>query len=226
MSQCCVLDGQSRQHRADFLQRPLLLYLHLRHHRLAQGRHVQARALDAQLVSFGRAPGHGPDDVVYCTLPLYHATGLCVCWGSAIVVRRGSPSAASSAPASSGTMRRFNATTLGYVGELCRYLVDQPPSASDRDNRVTKMIGNGLRPGVGAVQGALWRGACLRVVRCQRRQYRLYQRLNFDNTIGFCLQHWALVDYDHDNGEPVRGPMASCARCNGRTGPVAGQDRC
>jgi len=23
---------------------------------------------------------------------------------------------------------KYNATTLGYVGELCRYLIDQPPN--------------------------------------------------------------------------------------------------
>jgi citronellyl-CoA synthetase len=44
-------------------------------------------------------------------------------------------------------VRKYRATTLGYVGELCRYLVDQPPSADDRQHGVTKMIGNGLRPG-------------------------------------------------------------------------------
>ena len=31
--------------------------------------------------------------------------------------------------------RRFNATTLGYVGELCRYLIDQPVSEQDREHR-------------------------------------------------------------------------------------------
>ncbi|MGY2403359.1 long-chain-acyl-CoA synthetase, partial [Pseudomonas sp. SDO5271_S396] len=44
--------------------------------------------------------------------------------------------------------RRFKATTLCYVGELCRYLVDRPAAADDADNPVVKMIGNGLRPGV------------------------------------------------------------------------------
>lgn len=67
-----------------------------------------------------------PEDVIYCTLPLYHATGLCVCWGSAIsgasgfAIRR-----KFSASQFWGDVRKYRATTLGYVGELCRYLVDQ-----------------------------------------------------------------------------------------------------
>ena len=54
-------------------------------------------------VSFGSiALDMGPDDVLYCTLPLYHATGLCVCWGSAIIGASGFASGASSVPANSG----------------------------------------------------------------------------------------------------------------------------
>ncbi|MGK9559240.1 AMP-binding protein, partial [Salmonella enterica subsp. enterica] len=88
-------------------------------------------------------------DVLYCTLPLYHATGLCVCWGSAIAGASGFAIRRKfSASQFWDDVRKFNATTLGYVGELCRYLMDQPPSERDRDNRVVKMIGNGLRPGV------------------------------------------------------------------------------
>lgn len=101
-------------------------------------------------ISFGRiALDMGPDDVLYCTLPLYHATGLCVCWGSAVVGASGFAIRRKfSASQFWGDVRRFEATTLGYVGELCRYLLDQPASENDRDHRATKMVGNGLRPGV------------------------------------------------------------------------------
>ncbi|MBY8968108.1 AMP-binding protein, partial [Algiphilus sp. NNCM1] len=67
-------------------------------------------------VSFGRiALDMGPDDVLYCTLPLYHATGLCVCWGSAIVGASGFAIRRKfSASQFWDDARRFNATTLGY----------------------------------------------------------------------------------------------------------------
>ncbi|VVN83971.1 Crotonobetaine/carnitine--CoA ligase [Pseudomonas fluorescens] len=147
-----------------------------------------------------------PDDVVYCTLPLYHATGLCVCWGAAVsgasgfAIRR-----KFSASQFWNDARKYRATTIGYVGELCRYLVDQPPSADDSRHDVKKMIGNGLRPGA-------WNEFKTRFV--VNHICELYAAsdgnigftniLNFDNTIGFSLMSWELVAYDHDSGAPIR----------------------
>lgn len=159
-------------------------------------------------VSFGSiALDMGPQDVLYCTLPLYHATGLCVCWGSAIIGASGFAIRRKfSASQFWDDARKFNATTLGYVGELCRYLLDQPPSEQDRDNRVTKMVGNGLRPGVWAQFKQRYgvEHIC-ELYAASDGNIGFTNVLNFDNTIGFCLQHWALVDYDHDTGEPLRG---------------------
>jgi citronellyl-CoA synthetase len=159
-------------------------------------------------VSFGSiALDMGPDDVLYCTLPLYHATGLCVCWGSAIIGASGFAIRRKfSASQFWDDARRFKATTLGYVGELCRYLLDQPTNVSDRDHRVTKMVGNGLRPGVWAQFKARYgvEHVC-ELYAASDGNIGFTNILNFDNTVGFCLQHWALVDYAHDSGEPVRG---------------------
>ncbi|WP_392890304.1 long-chain-acyl-CoA synthetase [Pseudomonas migulae] len=147
-----------------------------------------------------------PEDIVYCTLPLYHATGLCVCWGSAIsgasgfAIRR-----KFSASQFWNDVRDYRATTLGYVGELCRYLVDQPPSADDSQHGVTKMIGNGLRPGA-------WREFKTRfgvhhiceLYAASDGNIGFTNILNFDNTVGFSLMSWELAAYDHDSGEPIR----------------------
>ncbi|VVP48382.1 Crotonobetaine/carnitine--CoA ligase [Pseudomonas fluorescens] len=147
-----------------------------------------------------------PEDVVYCTLPLYHATGLCVCWGSAIsgasgfAIRR-----KFSASQFWNDVRQYRATTLGYVGELCRYLVDQPPSVDDNQHSVTKMIGNGLRPGA-------WREFKTRfgvkhiceLYAASDGNIGFTNVLNFDNTVGFSLMSWELAAYDHDTGLPTR----------------------
>ncbi|CAI8761724.1 citronellyl-CoA synthetase [Pseudomonas sp. IT-93MI4] len=147
-----------------------------------------------------------PDDVVYCTLPLYHATGLCVCWGSAIngasgfAIRR-KFSASQFWP----DVRRYNATTLGYVGELCRYLVDQPPSADDSRHAVRKMIGNGLRPGAWAEFKTRFAVEHIcELYAASDGNIGFSNILNFDNTIGFSLMAWELVAYDHDSGQPLR----------------------
>ena len=148
-----------------------------------------------------------PQDILYCTLPLYHATGLCVCWGSAIsgasgfAIRR-----KFSASQFWSDARKFNATTIGYVGELCRYLMDPPPSAEDRDNPVVKMIGNGLRPGVwGPFKERFGVSHICELYAASDGNIGFTNILNFDNTIGFSLMAWELVAYDHDSGAPVRG---------------------
>ena len=147
-----------------------------------------------------------PEDVVYCTLPLYHATGLCVCWGSAIsgasgfAIRR-----KFSASQFWNDVRKYRATTLGYVGELCRYLVDQPPSADDSQHRVTKMIGNGLRPGAwGEFKTRFGVNHICELYAASDGNIGFTNILNFDNTVGFSLMSWELTAYDHDSGAPIR----------------------
>ncbi|WP_397448881.1 long-chain-acyl-CoA synthetase [Pseudomonas sp. NA-150] len=147
-----------------------------------------------------------PHDVMYCTLPLYHGTGLNVCWGAALCGASGFAIRRKfSASQFWSDTRKYKATAIGYVGELCRYLMDQPVQDNDTDNPVRKMIGNGLRPGV-------WMAFKKRFA--IRQVCELYAAtdgnigftniLNFDNTVGFSLQAWSLVEYALDTGAPVR----------------------
>jgi citronellyl-CoA synthetase len=147
-----------------------------------------------------------PEDIVYCTLPLYHATGLCVCWGAAICGASGFAIRRKfSASQFWSDVRRYRATTLGYVGELCRYLIDQPASVTDRQHRVTKMIGNGLRPGAwAAFKTRFGVGHICELYAASDGNIGFTNILNFDNTVGFSLMAWALVQYDHDSGTPLR----------------------
>ena len=41
---------------------------------------------------------------------------------------------------------RFDCTLFQYIGELCRYLVNSPPSAAETRHRLRLACGNGLRP--------------------------------------------------------------------------------
>lgn len=42
----------------------------------------------------------------------------------------------------------YDCTAFVYVGEICRFLVNQPKSPLDRAHKVTKALGNGLRANV------------------------------------------------------------------------------
>jgi putative long chain acyl-CoA synthase len=90
-----------------------------------------------------------PRSTVYCCLPLYHATGLLVAVGGALV----GGSRLALAPRFSTSsfwpdVRRYGADVVFYVGELCRYLVVAPPHAEERNHPVRKFVGNGMRPEV------------------------------------------------------------------------------
>jgi len=155
-----------------------------------------------------------PEDVVYCTLPLYHATGLCVCWGAALVGASGFAIRRKfSARNFWDDTRKFKATTIGYVGELCRYLIDQPVQASDIDNPVVRMVGNGLRPG-GWAQFKQRFGVdhVCEFYAASDGNIGFANILDFHNTIGFSLAEWSLVECSQDTGEPVRNAKGFMTR--------------
>ncbi|MAR92213.1 MAG: long-chain-acyl-CoA synthetase [Pseudomonadota bacterium] len=150
----------------------------------------------------------GPRDVLYSTLPLYHATGLCVCWGSAIAGASGFAIRRKfSATNFWRDVRKYNATAIGYVGELCRYLLDQPVRSDDANNPVRKMIGNGLRPNVWMpFKQRFGIEDIIELYAASDGNIGFTNIFNFDNTVGFSPMSWALVEYDKEKEEPVRGP--------------------
>ena len=89
------------------------------------------------------------NDRIYICLPLYHGTALMIGFGPALasgasmVVRR-----KFSASRLLDEVREHNATCLIYIGELCRYLLNQPVRPDDADNPLRSIAGNGLRPDV------------------------------------------------------------------------------
>lgn len=91
----------------------------------------------------------GPDDTLYLTLPLYHATGAmggfgtAVLSGAALGLRR-----KFSASEFWDDCVRFDATAFNYIGEICRYLVSAPAHPKERAHRLRVAVGAGLRPDV------------------------------------------------------------------------------
>jgi fatty-acyl-CoA synthase len=88
-------------------------------------------------------------ETVYAPLPLYHGESLFV--GFAPAFRAGAAFASRrrfSAGAFLDDVRRHQAVAFVYVGELCRYLLRQPPTPHDRDHRLRVAAGAGLRPDI------------------------------------------------------------------------------
>jgi acyl-CoA synthetase (AMP-forming)/AMP-acid ligase II len=90
-----------------------------------------------------------PGDRMYTCMPLYHgaAHGLCVTpcinAGATVVLGR-----KFSHKNFWREVRESNANILQYVGELCRYLLNAPPSPLDKQHNVQMAWGNGMRPDV------------------------------------------------------------------------------
>jgi citronellyl-CoA synthetase len=145
-------------------------------------------------------------DVLYMTLPLYHSNAVLVSWssvicgGAALALRR-----KFSVSAFWKDIARYQATTFCYIGELCRYLLNQPECAEEKNNSLTSMIGNGLRP-------AIWsefkrRFAIERVVEfygSSEGNLAFINLLNFDNTVGYSPVTYAVVQYDLEGDHPLR----------------------
>lgn len=99
--------------------------------------------------AFAAATNGGGEDKVYCALPLYHSTGgLCgvgsaLLNGGTLVLRR-----KFSASQFWDDIVAHDCTIFVYIGELCRYLVNQPTSPKERAHHLRLAFGNGMRPEV------------------------------------------------------------------------------
>ena len=150
--------------------------------------------------------GLGSTDVLYLTLPCYHNNAVTVCWGSAlaggaaIALRR-----KFSASAFWKDVARYQATSFGYIGELCRYLLNQPVTPEEQHNSLRSMIGNGLRPAIWAEFKARFGIQQIAEFYASSEGNIAFTNVfNFDNTVGFTPATFAIVRYDLENDRPLR----------------------
>ncbi|MBB3039402.1 long-chain-acyl-CoA synthetase [Hoyosella altamirensis] len=147
------------------------------------------------------------DDVLYSCLPLYHNNALTVSLSS--VLNAG----ATLAIGRSFSVSRFwdevnesNATAFCYIGELLRYLLNQPERPAERQHKVRVIVGNGLRPEIwqefqerfGIERIAEFYGA-------SECNLAFVNALNIDKTAGVCPLPFAIVEYDQATEKPHRG---------------------
>ena len=154
----------------------------------------------------GMALNMQPKDIIYISLPLFHSNAMHIGWASALCV--GSTVALArkfSVTNFWNEVRKHKATCFNYIGELCRYLLNQAPSIEDRSHNVYKICGNGLRP-------EIWKEFKERFG--IREVYEHYgateirgmfcNYLNIESTIGINFSTYALVKYDIDASAPFR----------------------
>jgi fatty-acyl-CoA synthase len=146
------------------------------------------------------------DDTLYCCLPLYHNNALTVALSS--VLNSGSTLALGKSFSASkfwDEVIRYDATAFVYIGEICAYLLNQPPKPTDRRHRVRVIAGNGLRP-------TIWdeftkRFGISRVCEfyaASEGNTAFLNVFNVDKTTGICPSPIAFVEYDEETGGPAR----------------------
>jgi fatty-acyl-CoA synthase len=181
---------------------------------------------------FVAATNARPTDRVYNALPLYHATGGLVAVGAALL--------------GGGAMvlkRRFSAsqfwtdivehecTMFVYIGEFCRYLVNQPEQAAEAGHKVRLIFGNGLRADVWAQMERRFKIPM--VLEFYGSTEGNVSVLNFDGKMGAVGRiprylrsrfNVRLVKFDQDRQEPVRGPNGLLIECQpGEVGECIGK---
>ncbi len=145
------------------------------------------------------------DDVIYVSIPFYHSNALLIAWSSAAI------SGAAMAIRRKFSVNEFwkdcihfQATAFIYIGDICRYLYNAPPSDLDQKHSIKKIVGNGLRPDI-------WQEFKERFN--LEEIYEFYassegnmtftNTFNLNNTVGWCPSKFEIIKYDREKGEPI-----------------------
>lgn len=191
------------------------------HYRVMQWTHWFAGLMDI-----------GPSDRMYDCLPMYHsvggivAAGATLVGGGAVVVRE-----RFSAGRFWQDIREQGCTLFQYIGELCRYLLANPPTDLERGHGLRLACGNGLRAPVWtAFQSRFHIPQILEYYAATEGSFSLYNCEGRPGSIGrippFLAHRYpvAIVLSDPDSGMPVRDAAGRCVRCApGQPGEAIGQ---
>jgi acyl-CoA synthetase (AMP-forming)/AMP-acid ligase II len=159
-------------------------------------------------------------------LPFFHTNALALSWppvfanGSAVAIRR-----KFSVSNFWSDVRKYNDTSWCYIGELCRYLMNQPPQPDDRDNPLDKIIGNGLRPDIWqAFKNRFGIAKVYEIYGAAESNLYFVNLLNLDCTVGQCRLPYAIVKYDVDEDTAIRDKNGFMQRVEvGQTGLLLGE---
>jgi len=145
-------------------------------------------------------------DTLYSCLPLYHNNALTVAVSSVIT------SGATLALGTSFSASRFwdevianRATAFIYIGEVCRYLLNQPTKPTDRAHNVRLIAGNGLRPEIwDEFTTRFGIGRVCEFYAASEGTTAFINIFNVPRSTGISPMPLAYVEYDPDTGAPLR----------------------
>ncbi len=146
------------------------------------------------------------DDTLYCPLPLYHNNALTVAVSS-VINAGGTLALGKSFSASKfwDDVIEMEATAFIYIGEVCRYLLNQPPKDTDRAHKVRVIAGNGLRPEIwDQFTKRFGIGRVAEFYAASEGNTAFINIFNIPRTTGISPLPLAYVEYDAETGEPVR----------------------
>lgn len=180
----------------------------VRHARFTLGGHSLAALLDLE-----------EGDCSYAPTPLYHGYSNLV--GFAPALHAGTAFASRhrfSASQFLADVRRTGATHFLYVGELCRYLLNQAPTPWDRAHRLRLATGPGLRPDIW--RPFLERFGIDRVLETYGQTEANVSLMNRRGRVGsigrpapFSHRDLRLVHFDADLQAPVRNRAGRVEEC-------------
>uniref|UniRef100_A0A8C5DJU5 Arachidonate--CoA ligase n=1 Tax=Gouania willdenowi TaxID=441366 RepID=A0A8C5DJU5_GOUWI len=173
------------------------------------------------------------DDVLYDCLPLYHSAGnmvgvgQCIIHGMTVVIRK-----KFSASRFWDDCVKYNCTIVQYIGEICRYLLNQPFRDTERQHRVRMALGNGLRQSIweefmnrfNIPQIAEFYGATECNCSLGNFDKSSSQSCGFSSQILPSFYPIKLVRVDEETMELIRGPDGVCIPCKpGEPGQLVGK---
>ncbi|XP_068169102.1 long-chain fatty acid transport protein 2-like [Antennarius striatus] len=163
--------------------------------------------------------GMNSNDVIYMSIPLYHAAGF---FGLIATIERGATAALTTDFSASEFLddcRKYNVTVIQYIGEIVRYICNTPKKLDDQNHKVRMAVGNGLREDVW--QEFQSRFGNIRIYELYGATEGNFGLQNYCEKIGavgrdsFLFKAffpYTVVKYDVDEEAPVRDSSGFCIK--------------
>ena len=199
---------------------------------LPKAANINHYRVSAMALGFSSVMEVKASDRLYDCLPMYHSNGgILATLG--VLIRGGSVFIREKFSVREfwNDIIRHDCTLFFYIGELCRYLLNAPPSLNDRQHNIRLICGNGLRPDIW--QAFYKRFGIKRIREFYGATEGNIALFNFDSRPGAIgrIPKWAekrfvvkVVRFDVENEKPMRDAQGRCIPCApGEIGEIIGE---